>query len=104
MKKEKFYEASREILLNAVCDMAEIQHGRSVFSCVDSSRAGYSFKSGNRKYEYLFIVKNSGTGCTVTLETSPTDETMTDRAFLLLETLLCDFLHSTKQKQTEDPE
>jgi len=92
MRKEKFYEAHRELILNAVCDMAEIQHGRNVFSNIESSCTGYSFKAGDREYKYSFIVKNFDSGCTVTLEAPDmVDESMMDRAFFLLESLLCGF-------------
>jgi hypothetical protein len=90
--KEKVYKTGREIILNAICDMAEIQKGGDVFSDPENGSAGFVFESGGRGHEYLFTMEETESGINVKLlMRDATGEEMLDRAFFLLDSLLCDF-------------
>jgi hypothetical protein len=90
--KEKIYRTGREIVLNAICDMAEIQRGRDAFSDPENGSAGYVFESGGREYEYLFTMEEADAGLNVKLlMRDAAGEDILDRAFLLLDSLLCGF-------------
>ena len=87
--REKFYGRDRWIILNAICDMAEIQRGRSVFSDPSTGDAGYVFDMEDLEHEYLFKIEESSGGSLIKLWTRDSeDERVIDRAFFLLDYLL----------------
>lgn len=87
--KEKFYSSDRRIILNAICDMAEIQRGSSVFSDPNTGDAGYVFNMDGLEHEYLFKAEEDSEGCFVKLWTRDSEnDRIIDRAFFLLDYLL----------------
>ena len=85
----KFYGSDRRIILNAICDMAEIQRGRPMFSKPGTGDAGYIFNMDDLEHEYLFKVEENPGGCLIKLWAGdPEDDLIIDRAFFLLDYLL----------------
>jgi hypothetical protein len=87
--REKFYSADRELILNAICDLAEMQGGREIFSDPRTGRAGFRFVLDGRELEYRFVVTDVENGCNVTLEMmEAVRDSIVERAFFLLESIL----------------
>jgi hypothetical protein len=87
--REKFYPIDRGLILNAICDLAEMQGGREVSSDPRTGRAGFRFVLDGRELEYRFVVTDVENGCKVTLEMmEPVRDSIVERAFFLLESIL----------------
>ena len=100
--KEKFYNSDRRMILNAICDMAEIQRGKSIFSDPGTGDAGYIFNGENLEHEYLFKVEESPEGCLIKLWTRDCeDDRIIDRAFFLLDYLLRETVSNIEEKCIE---
>jgi hypothetical protein len=85
--REKIYPNSREIILNAICDMAEMQNARGLKTNPHTGEAKFNFEFEGRVYEGHFNVEDTDEGCRVKLEMIAEDR-MLDRTFFLLESLL----------------
>jgi hypothetical protein len=85
--REKIYPNSREIILNAICDMAEMQNWRSLKTNPRAGDAEFIFEFEGRVYEGHFTVMDTYEGCRVRLEMIAEDQ-MLDRTLFLLESIL----------------
>jgi hypothetical protein len=89
IRREKFYPVERELILNAINDLAELQGGSGTYSDPKTGRAGFRVALGEREYEYRFAVTDAGEGCEVALEMAEiVRDAIVDRAFFLLESIL----------------
>jgi hypothetical protein len=87
--KAKIYPVGRGTILNAICDMAEMQKGRHAFCDPSNGHAGFIFNMDSHEHAYRFTVEEVNGGSKVILEMAETaEEKMVERTFFLLESIL----------------
>ena len=83
------YPLDKEMMLNVIWDMMEIQHGETIDNDIKSGRVSFRVKMYDVPSEYHFLIEEKPNGCTVSLITnSHAGNVVRYRAFALLESLI----------------
>lgn len=99
LAEERAYAISKEIILNGIWDMAELQKGRQISSDPANEEITFFTEMYGFQHHYHFIVRNTPDGCLVRLKIDePNAARLIYRAFALLESLMA---NQTERK--EDP-
>ena len=96
MAEERRYPASREYLLNIVCDIIEMHNGKNVTSDTHGGKIGFTVRMYGMRRRYEFEVVGEGEGCLVRLSTDGggSAEARQRQMFALMESMMGDRLLS----------